>query len=59
VYLLLRIEDGDIEDGAALAGKLNWPAHGASLLRDMIRFVPELAPLVPAAIASQPPNEQP
>jgi hypothetical protein len=55
-YLLLHIEDGHHEDGAALAGKLNWPALSASLLRDMIRFVPELVPLVRAAVE---PDEQP
>jgi hypothetical protein len=58
VYLLLRIEDGDDKDGAALAGKLNWPIHGPSILKDAVRFVPELAPLVRAAIGSQP-DEQP
>jgi hypothetical protein len=57
-YLLLHIDDGHDEDAAAL-GKLNWPALGASLLRDMIRFVPELAPLAAGAFVDSQPDEQP
>jgi hypothetical protein len=56
-YLLLRIENGHDEDGAALGNKLNWKTLEASILRDLIRFVPELAPLAAAALDGQP-NEQ-
>jgi hypothetical protein len=52
-YLLLQLENKQDEDGAALGDKLNYSGE-ASILRDAVRFVPELAPLVRAAIASQP-----
>jgi hypothetical protein len=54
-YLLLQLENKHDEDAAALGDKLNWETLEASILRDVVRFVPELAPLVHAAVE---PDEQ-
>jgi hypothetical protein len=51
-YLALRAEGGDFDDGAALGHfALNWEVD-AAILKDAVRFVPELAPLAAKALAA-------
>jgi hypothetical protein len=53
-YLLHHIEGGVYDGGPALGdGAINWEID-ASILKDVVRFVPELAPLVAAALDGQP-----
>lgn len=51
-YLALRAESGRAaKDPAALGdATLNYPVHG-SILKDAVRFVPELAPLAATPLA--------
>jgi hypothetical protein len=57
-YLHRHIEGAADDGGAALGnGALNWEID-ASILGDVIRFVPELEPLAAGAFDSQP-DEQP
>jgi hypothetical protein len=49
-YLALHADGADYDDAAALGDHaLNWEVD-AAILRDAIRFVPELAPLAAAAL---------
>jgi hypothetical protein len=57
-YLTHHIEGGADDGGPALGkGAINWEIDG-SILKDVIRFVPELAPLAAGAFDSRP-DERP
>jgi hypothetical protein len=58
-YLLHHIEGAADDGGPALGdGAINWEID-ASILKDVIRFVPELAPLAAGAFDSQPDEHRP
>jgi hypothetical protein len=52
-YLSLHIESGRVADDAAALGDaaINYEVH-ASILKDAVRFVPELAPLAAHTLAT-------
>jgi hypothetical protein len=57
-YLALHADGADYDDGAALSDyAINWEVD-AAILKDAIRFVPELGQLAAAALTPQPAGQE-